>query len=202
MHVKSHSISLFPIKTLQNLKTGNKPLNKIVTVKCITNIPEPWWCKWATSSIAEEGKISLPSFYFLPARSRDFPLAVWVQKCRVIRKNTSPGTEDALDINSNTITSCLSKFWLSIIQWRWNSIYEYFDVFWWIHSEPKLLMSYNSWMADFSPQFYFAQKHYVQSFVRIFLWPELLTNFSPFSLLVMLSRWKHEFTEHYFYSRK
>lgn len=79
MHVKSHSISLFPIKTLQNLKTGNKPLSKIVTLKCITNIPEPWWCKWATSSIAEEGKISLPSFYFLPARSRDFPLAVWVQ---------------------------------------------------------------------------------------------------------------------------
>lgn len=118
----------FPIKRLQKLKAGNNPLNKTVTLKCITNISELWWCKWATSSIAVEGKISLPRFYFLPDRSREPPLTL---ECRVIRKNTSAGTGDALGIISSTITSCLCKFWLCIIQDRWNPTYfcEYFDVF-------------------------------------------------------------------------
>lgn len=139
MHVKTHWISLFPIKRLQKLKTGNNPLNKIITLKRITSIPEPWWCTWATSSIAEEDKMSLPTFYFLPAWSRELPLSEY----RVIRKNTSQGSGDALGIISSAITSCLCKFWLCIIQDRWNSthFYEYFDVFWWIHLEPKFLMS-------------------------------------------------------------
>lgn len=152
----------------------------------MTNIPELWWCKQVTCSIAEEGKISLPSFYSCQPDPENFH---WSAECRVIRKNSSPGTGNALSIISITITSCLCKFWFCIIQDRWNSthfFYEHFDEYIWNQNSSVI-----TWEWQIFPlRFYFAQKHYMQLFVRIFLWPELFTNFSLFSLLVMLSRWK------------